>query len=172
MVGLVGPLNENLRLIEAAFPGARLVTRGNEFTVEGADADLVARLIDELRLLLEGGQPVDPVNVVRMIDMVKNGERPSEVLTAQVLKSARGRSVRPKTSGQKRYTDAIARNVVTFGIGPAGTGESYLAVALAGRALPAQQGERINLTPPAGEGGGGPPGPPRRPPGQRRPAPP
>jgi len=97
MVGLVGPLNENLRLIEAAFPETRIVARGNEFTVDGDDAELAGRLIDELRLLLEGGQPVDPVNVIRMIDMVKNGERPSEVLTAQVLKSARGRSVRPKT---------------------------------------------------------------------------
>src|SRR2546421_3854238 len=153
MVGLVGPLNENLRLIEAAFPGARLVTRGNEFTVEGADADLVARRTDELRLLPGGGPPVEPVNVVRMIDMVKNGERPSEVLTAQVLKSARGRSVRPKTSGQKRYTDAIAKNVVTFGIGPAATGKSYLAVALAVQALQAKGVERIILTRPAVEAG-------------------
>ena len=153
MVGLVGPLNENLRLIEAAFPETRIVARGNEFTVDGEDADLAGRLIDELRLLLEGGQPVDPVNVVRMIDMVKNGERPSEVLTAQVLKSARGRSVRPKTSGQKRYTDAIAKHVVTFGIGPAGTGKSYLAVALAVQALQAKDVERIILTRPAVEAG-------------------
>src|SRR5947209_5865886 len=153
MVGLVGPLNENLRLIEAAFPETRIVARGNEFTIDGEDADLASRLIDELRLLLESGQPVDPVNVVRMIDMVKNGEKPSEVLTAQVLKSARGRSVRPKTSGQKRYTDAIAKNVVTFGIGPAGTGKSYLAVALAVQALQGKSVERIILTRPAVEAG-------------------
>src|SRR3954463_2821122 len=153
MVGLVGPLNENLRLIEAAFPESRIVARGNEFTIEGDDADLAARLIDELRLLLEGGQAVDPGHVVRMIDMVKNGERPSPGPTAQVLKSARGRSVRPKTSGQKRYTDAIAKNVVTFGIGPAGTGKSYLAVALAVQALQGKQVERIILTRPAVEAG-------------------
>src|SRR5213079_2328351 len=82
-----------------------------------------------------------------------NGERPSEVLTAQVLKSARGRSVRPKTSGQKRYTDAIAKNVVTFAIGPAGTGKSYLAVALAVQALQARDANRIILTRPAVEAG-------------------
>ena len=153
MVGLVGPLNENLRLVEAAFPETRIVARGNEFTIEGDDVDLAARLIDELRLLLEGGQTVDPVNVVRMIDMVKNGERPSEVLTAEVLRSARGRTVRPKTSGQKQYVDAIARNVITFGIGPAGTGKSYLAVALGVQSLQAKQFNRIILTRPAVEAG-------------------
>src|SRR5213079_291299 len=82
-----------------------------------------------------------------------NGERPSEVLTAQVLKSARGRTVRPKTSGQKRYADAIRDNVVTFAIGPAGTGKSYLAVALAVQALQAKTVNRIILTRPAVEAG-------------------
>jgi phosphate starvation-inducible PhoH-like protein len=153
MVGLVGPLNENLRLVEAAFPDTRIVARGNEFTIQGDGAEQAGRLIDELRLLLEGGQSVDSVNVVQMIDMVKNDERPSEVLTAQVLKSSRGRTVRPKTSGQKRYTDAIAANIVTVGIGPAGTGKSYLAVALAVQALQAKQVERIILTRPAVEAG-------------------
>jgi len=153
MVGLVGPLNEHLRLVEAAFPGARVLARGNEFSIEGEGAEQVGRLIDELRILLEGGHSVDMANVGRMIDMVKNDERPSEVLTAQVLKSARGRTVRPKTSGQKRYTDAIASNIVTVGIGPAGTGKSYLAVALAVQALQAKQVERIILTRPAVEAG-------------------
>jgi phosphate starvation-inducible PhoH-like protein len=85
--------------------------------------------------------------------MVKADERPSEVLTAEVLKAAKGRSVRPKTSGQKRYTDAIAANTITFGIGPAGTGKSYLAVALAVQALQAKQVNRIILTRPAVEAG-------------------
>ncbi len=153
MPGLVGPLNENLRLLEGAFDGTRIVARGNEFTIDGSDAVLAARLVDELRLLLEQGQPVDPEVVHRTVDMVRADERPSEVLASEVLKSSRGRSVRPKTSGQRRYADAIATNVVTFGIGPAGTGKSYLAVALAVQALQTKDVERIILTRPAVEAG-------------------
>ncbi|MGH8916765.1 MAG: PhoH family protein, partial [Actinomycetes bacterium] len=153
MPGLVGPLNENLRMLESAFGDTRIISRGNEFTIDGSDAVLAARLVDELRLLLEQGQAVDPQVVHRTIDMVRADERPSEVLAAEVLKSSRGRSVRPKTSGQKRYADAIAANVVTFGIGPAGTGKSYLAVALAVQALQAKEVDRIILTRPAVEAG-------------------
>src|SRR4029077_2186157 len=108
---------------------------------------------EELRTLLERGQPLDALNVVRAIDMVKADERPSELWTAEVLKSPRGAPVRPKPSGQKAYVDAIRDNVVTFGIGPAGTGKSYLAVALAVQALQAKQVERIILTRPAVEAG-------------------
>jgi phosphate starvation-inducible PhoH-like protein len=151
---LVGPLNENLRLVEDAFPGARIIARGNEFSIEGEEAGLAERTVEELRLLLEQGlDHVDPQVVHRTIDMVKADERPSEVLTSEVLRSARGRSVRPKTSGQKRYADAIRDNVVTFGIGPAGTGKSYLAVALAVQALQAKAVDRIILTRPAVEAG-------------------
>jgi phosphate starvation-inducible PhoH-like protein len=153
MPRLVGPLNENLRLVEDSFDGARIVARGNEFNIDGDEASVVARLVDELRLLLEQGQQVDPQVVRRTIDMVRADERPSEVLTAEVLRSARGRSVSPKTSGQKRYVDAIRDNVVTFGIGPAGTGKSYLAVALAVQALQAKTVDRIILTRPAVEAG-------------------
>jgi phosphate starvation-inducible PhoH-like protein len=85
--------------------------------------------------------------------MVKDDVRPSDVLTSELLRSARGRSVHPKTAGQKAYTDAIASNVVTFGIGPAGTGKSYLAVALAVQALQAHGADRIILTRPAVEAG-------------------
>ena len=85
--------------------------------------------------------------------MVREDVRPSEVLTSELLRSSRGRAVRPKTSGQKAYADAIARNIVTFGIGPAGTGKSYLAVALAVQALQARQVSRIILTRPAVEAG-------------------
>jgi phosphate starvation-inducible PhoH-like protein len=153
MPGLVGPLNENLRLVEAAFDGTKIVNRGNEFVIDGTDAPVAARLLDELRLILEQGQRVDPSMVARTIDMVRADERPSEVLTSEVLRSARGRSVRPKTSGQKRYADAIRDNIVTFGVGPAGTGKSYLAVALAVQALQAKTVERIILTRPAVEAG-------------------
>ena len=152
MVSLLGQRDELLRLVEASFD-AKPFVRGNEITVDGPDADRVGRLFEELMLLLQQGHALDPVNVARTIDMVKADERPSEVLTAEVLRSARGRTVRPKTSGQKRYVDAIRSNVITFGIGPAGTGKSYLAVALAVQALQDKQVKRIILTRPAVEAG-------------------
>ena len=91
--------------------------------------------------------------MVRTIEMIRADERPSEVLTAEVLRGFKGRTVRPKSSGQKRYVDAIADNIITFGIGPAGTGKSWLAVAMAVQALQAKEVERIILTRPAVEAG-------------------
>src|SRR5439155_898089 len=152
MVGLLGQRDELLRLIEASFD-AKPFVRGNEITVEGPDAARVGTLINELVLLLEQGHVLDSTNVGRTIDMVKADERPSEVLTAEVLRSARGRSIRPKTSGQKRYADAIDNNVITFVIGPAGTGKSYIAVAQGVQALQDKQVNRIILTRPAVEAG-------------------
>ena len=153
MVALVGQRDELLRLVEAAFPGTRIFVRGNEIEVEGDDSEVVGRLFGELVALLEAGHALDLSSVGRSIDMAKADERPSEVLTAEVLRSSRGRSVRPKTAGQKRYADAIRENVITFGIGPAGTGKSYLAVALAVQALQAKETNRIILTRPAVEAG-------------------
>jgi phosphate starvation-inducible protein PhoH and related proteins len=153
MVGLLGQHDELLRLVEAGFPGTEIHVRGNEISVVGPDAEVVGRLFEELLVLLEHGQLLDRVNVVRTIDMVKADEKPSEVLTAEVLRGAKGRTVRPKTSGQKRYVDAIRENVITFGIGPAGTGKSWLAVAMAVQALQAKQVNRIILTRPAVEAG-------------------
>ncbi|MBA2751656.1 MAG: PhoH family protein [Actinobacteria bacterium] len=153
MVGLVGQRDELLRLVEKSFSGTTIHARGNEISIEGDEAEKVGKLFNELVLLLERGHALDATNVGRTIDMVKADERPSEVLTAEVLRSSRGRSVRPKTAGQKRYVDAIGGSVVTFGIGPAGTGKSYLAVALALQALQAKQVERIILTRPAVEAG-------------------
>ena len=153
MAGLVGPLNENLRSLEEAFGGARIIARGNEFNIEGDEAPAVARLVEELSVLVERGQVVDPGVVARTIDMLRSDEHPSEVLTSEILRSSRGRSVRPKSGGQKRYVDAISSHIVTFGIGPAGTGKSYLAVALAVQALQAKAVERIIMTRPAVEAG-------------------
>ena len=153
MVGLLGERDELLKLVEEAFEGTKIRVRGNEITIDGDDADRVERLFEELVILLQQGHWLDTTNVVRTIEMVKSDVRPSEVLTAEVLRSAKGRSVRPKTAGQKRYTDAISENVITFGIGPAGTGKSYLAVAAAVKALQAKQVGRIILTRPAVEAG-------------------
>jgi phosphate starvation-inducible PhoH-like protein len=153
MVGLLGEHDELLRLVESAFPSVRIHVRGNEISIAGQDAEQVGRFFEEQVLLLQRGHPLDLTTVGRTIDMVKADERPSEVLTADVLRASKGRTVRPKTSGQKRYVDAIAANVITFGIGPAGTGKSWLAVAMAVQALQAKQVSRIILTRPAVEAG-------------------
>jgi phosphate starvation-inducible PhoH-like protein len=153
MARLLGERDELLRVIEDEFAGSEILVRGNEIRVRGPDADQVRQLFDELVLLAERGHRLDDTNVRRTIDMVRAEEHPSEVLLQEVLRGARGRSVRPKTAGQKRYCDAIAANVVTFGIGPAGTGKSYLAVALAVQALQRKEVSRILLTRPAVEAG-------------------
>jgi len=153
MAGLLGHRDEHLRLIEKSFPDTDIFVRGTEIALQGGEAEQVAHLFEELVLLLERGQRLEPASVVRTIDMVRADERPSEVLTAEVLRSARGRTVRPKSAGQKRYVDAIRDNVITFGIGPAGTGKSWLAVAMAVQALQAKQVDRIILTRPAVEAG-------------------
>ena len=153
MVGLVGQQDELLRLVESAYPGTRIHVRGNEIDIEGDEAEQVGKLFTELVSLLEKGHTLDATNLGRSIDMVREDERPSEVLTAEILRSSKGRSVRPKTSGQKRYSDAIRENIITIGIGPAGTGKSYLAVALAVQALQAKHVSRIILTRPAVEAG-------------------
>jgi len=153
MAGLLGHRDENLRLIEQSFPETDIFVRGTEINVTGQDAEQVGRLFEELVVMLQRGQPLDPANVTRSIDMVRSAERPSEVLTHEVLRSAKGRTVRPKTAGQKRYIDTIRSNVITFGIGPAGTGKSWLAVAMAVQALQAKQVDRIILTRPAVEAG-------------------
>jgi phosphate starvation-inducible PhoH-like protein len=152
MVGLLGQRDELLRLIESAFPVTILV-RGNEITIEGEpiEADRVGRLFEELVMLLQQGHVLDRENLARSIEMLKADQRPTDVLTTEVVKGRK--SIRPKTAGQKRYVDAVRDNTVTFAIGPAGTGKSYLAVALAVQALQAKEVNRIILTRPAVEAG-------------------
>jgi phosphate starvation-inducible protein PhoH and related proteins len=153
MADLLGHRDELLRVVESAFDGVEIHVRGNEIAISGEEADRVGHLFEELVLLLEQGHQLEPASVVRTIEMVRSDEKPSEVLTAEVLRASRGRSVRPKSSGQKRYVDAIRENVITFGIGPAGTGKSWLAVAMAVQALQAKTVDRIILTRPAVEAG-------------------
>ncbi len=153
MAGLLGPRDAHLRVIEAAFPETRVRVQGNRISVEGPDADRVLRLFDELVLVLESGQALDEAKIRRTVDMVEEDVRPSEVLAHEVVRSVKGKTIRPATAGQKRYTDAIASSIVTFGIGPAGTGKSYLAVAAAVQALQRRQVQRVVLTRPAVEAG-------------------
>ncbi|MET0150367.1 MAG: PhoH family protein [Acidimicrobiales bacterium] len=155
MVSLLGTRDELLKLIEAAFVSTVFV-RGNEITITGeqADAERVARLFEELITLLERGDALTADTVGRSIDIIQGdgSARPSVVFGDSVLTS-RGRSIKPKTVGQKKYVDAIRKNTVVFGIGPAGTGKTYLAMAVAVQALIAKQVNRLILTRPAVEAG-------------------
>ena len=153
MASLLGPRDENLRRVEAAFPDLDVLVRGNEILLAGPGAEDARRLFEELVLLVQRGEHLDPASLDRSIDMVRHDERPSVVLTDDLLRGSRGRTVRPKTAGQKRYVDAIRNHVITFGIGPAGTGKSWLAVAMAVQALQAKAVQRIILTRPAVEAG-------------------
>jgi phosphate starvation-inducible protein PhoH and related proteins len=156
MVGLLGSSDEYLRTVERAFPGVDILARGNELTLTGpaADVALLQRLFDELVIVLRTGAPLSADSVRRSIEMLRadTAERPADVLTADIL-SNRGRAIRPKTLNQKRYVDAIDKFTITFGIGPAGTGKTYLAVAKAVQALQTKQISRIILTRPAVEAG-------------------
>ena len=155
MVSLLGPGDELLRLVENAF-SATIHVRGNEITISGSptESQQVAGLFGELVTLLERGQHLDRAMVKQTIRMTRarEEERPSEVLSASLI-THRGRTIRPKTLGQKRYLDALRENTVTFGIGPAGTGKTYLAMGAAVQALRAKQVNRLILTRPAVEAG-------------------
>jgi len=156
MVALVGPADKNLREIEAAFPNVSLTVRGNEIALRGdvEECDRVEQLITELLVVLRSGQDISPEVIKRSISMLKSNpqKHPAEVLSLNIV-SNRGRTIRPKTANQKSYVEAIAENTITFGIGPAGTGKTYLAMAKAVAALQAREVNRIILTRPAVEAG-------------------
>ena len=156
MVQLLGPQDRLLRVVEREHRDVQVHVRGNEITLTGA-ADAVARaraLVDELIAMSRAGQGLDPADVRESDRMLRadTGERPSEVLGEAIL-SSRGRIIRAKTRGQKAYIDAIDENTITFGIGPAGTGKTYLAMAKAVQALQRKEVDRIILTRPAVEAG-------------------
>ncbi|RLV49579.1 PhoH family protein [Nocardioides mangrovicus] len=155
MVALLGPGDENLGLIERAFD-ADVHVRGNQVTLRGEPAEvaLAERLLEELVTILRTGQSVTGETVERAIGMLRTEttERPADVLSLNIL-SNRGRTIRPKTLNQKRYVDAIDKHTIVFGIGPAGTGKTYLAMAKAVQALQTKQVNRIILSRPAVEAG-------------------
>jgi len=155
MVAVFGPADEFLRLIEAEIDGT-IHARSNVLTVsaEPAEAAFVERVLDEIVAMVRSGQGVTTELVERSIAMLRaeTSERPADVLSLNIL-SNRGRTIRPKTLNQKRYVDAIDKHTIVFGIGPAGTGKTYLAVAKAVQALQAKEVTRIILTRPAVEAG-------------------
>ena len=156
MVALVGPADKNLREIEGAFPNVSMTVRGNEIALRGdiEECDRVEQLVTELLVVLRSGQDINPEVIKRSISMLKSNpqKHPAEVLSLNIV-SNRGRTIRPKTANQKAYVEAIAENTITFGIGPAGTGKTYLAMAKAVAALQAREVNRIILTRPAVEAG-------------------
>ncbi|HNM97288.1 MAG TPA: PhoH family protein, partial [Marmoricola sp.] len=155
MVALLGPGDEHLRLIERGIR-ADIHVRGNQIRLRGDAAEVVLadRLIEELVTILRTGQGLTSETVERALGMLRGSatERPADVLSLNIL-SNRGRTIRPKTLNQKRYVDAIDKHTIVFGIGPAGTGKTYLAMAKAVQALQAKQVNRIILTRPAVEAG-------------------
>jgi len=153
MSDLLGQRDEYLRVVEDRFPATSLHVRGNRVTITGEQAAQAGRVVEELVMMLESGQNLDQRTVGRTVDMVEVDESPSEVFNAKVIRTGSGRVIRPKSAGQRRYLEAIAENVITFGIGPAGTGKSWLAVAMALQALQANEVDRIILTRPAVEAG-------------------
>ena len=157
MVAMLGVGDEYLHLMERLMPAADFFVRGNEVRISGPEADVVLaeQMLAEMLAILRSGQGLTTESVERSFGILRESEggvRPAEVLTANIL-SSRGRTIRPKTLNQKHYVDAIDAHTIVFGIGPAGTGKTYLAVAKAVQALQNKDVNRIILTRPAVEAG-------------------
>ncbi|MCK0173537.1 PhoH family protein [Mycolicibacterium sp. F2034L] len=155
VMGLLGSADGNLRALESLM-AADIHVRGNTVTLSGdpADVALAERVVSELIAIVAGGQALSADAVRHSVAMLSGTgeESPAEVLTLDIL-SRRGKTIRPKTLNQKRYVDAIDAHTIVFGIGPAGTGKTYLAMAKAVAALQTKQVSRIILTRPAVEAG-------------------
>jgi phosphate starvation-inducible PhoH-like protein len=156
MVALTGAQDAHLRIFEKTFPNISITVRGNEIFA-GGDLVQIAKfegLVRELLVLLRAGQSLNADAVLRSIEMFNHepADHPAEVLSLNIL-SNRGKTIRPKTANQKRYVEAIDENTITFGVGPAGTGKTYLAMAKAVAALQAKKVNRIILSRPAVEAG-------------------
>ena len=156
MVALLGAGDANILAIEAAFPSVNVTVRSNEITLRGPHIDCIAleKLFAEMLVVIRSGQTLNVDAVLRSIVMIESepSQSPGEVLSLNIV-SNRGRTIRPKTANQKLYVDAIEENTITFGIGPAGTGKTYLAMAKAVAALQAKRVNRIILSRPAVEAG-------------------
>lgn len=155
-VNIFGSFDENVRLIEAEFH-VMVANREGELRVNGEveDTMLACKALQALLTLSNRGEPITEQNVRYVIGLVRAGqeERISELTQDVICISAKGRPIKPKTIGQKEYVDSISQNTVTIGVGPAGTGKTYLAVAAAVAAFRERKINRIILTRPAVEAG-------------------
>ncbi|HET6352288.1 MAG TPA: PhoH family protein [Coriobacteriia bacterium] len=154
MTCLLGEGDQLLRLIEDQFE-SEINVRGNQITISGvpSDSQTVSTLFAEMIQLVEKGEPLTADGLERSIDLLRHSDVTPTALHGDVILSHKGKAIRPKTAGQKRYVDAIRKNTVTFGVGPAGTGKTYLAMAMAVDALKRKEIGRIILTRPAVEAG-------------------
>ena len=153
-VSVFGTEDSLLRSIEAAHPQVSVLVRGNEISLSGSEADIYAakKLIDEAIELSARGVALQPADITRSARVIEQAKSPAQMLSQSIL-SSKGKSIRPKTVNQKNYVDAIDENTIVFGIGPAGTGKTYLAMAKAVQALQRKEVSRIILTRPAVEAG-------------------
>lgn len=155
-VSLFGSFDENIKLIEKEFDVA-FITRGSEIKIKGDEeaVDKAKRAIKNLLLLINKGETLNEQNIRYVISLVRDGneDKLSSMSSDCVCISAKGKPIKAKTLGQKKYIEAIKNNTIVFGIGPAGTGKTYLAVALAVNAFRSKQVNRIILTRPAVEAG-------------------
>ena len=161
MVRLLGPQDRLLRTVEKQYPLVTVHVRGNKITLtapsditEAVDQLNAAReLVGELIRMVQNGQDLEPGEVTESAKILREKSGSPAELLSQAILTSRGKSIRPKTLGQKEYVDAIDENTIVFGIGPAGTGKTYLAMAKAVQALQRKEVERIILTRPAVEAG-------------------
>jgi len=159
MVRLLGPQDRLLKTVEQRYPLVQVLARGNQITLTALPGDerqleSARELVEELVRMVGDGVELEPAEVAtsaRILDR-KDGSRPADVMGEAIL-SSRGKTIRPKTLGQKQYVDAIEDFTITFGIGPAGTGKTYLAMAKAVQALQRKEVDRIILSRPAIEAG-------------------
>ena len=154
MARIVGHADELLRLIQDAF-AARITVRGDTIILEGDPIEVqsLTALFSDLIKVVENGEDPTPSYVRRSIELLRTAEFAPSALREDIVLTYRGKAIRPKTSGQKRYVDSIRDNTITFGIGPAGTGKTYLAMAMAVAALKRKEVGRIILTRPIVEAG-------------------
>ncbi|MBQ8646710.1 MAG: PhoH family protein [Oscillospiraceae bacterium] len=155
-VAVFGNCDENIRLLEREF-AVTAVCRGTQIKLTGEAEGVTgaANAIDAMLTLLENHTPMEEQTVRYCISLARSGEdgRVQELTENFIAITAKGRPVRPKTLGQKEYLKAIQKNAITFGVGPAGTGKTYLAVAMAVKAFKSKEVDRIILTRPAVEAG-------------------
>lgn len=154
MVALFGTEDRLLKTLELTYPNVEVHARGNEVVLKGPGTQVVEakKLIEEMVALIANGQDLAPQDFTRSAKLIEAELKPADVLSQSIL-SSRGKSIRPKTLGQKKYVDAIDEATIVFGIGPAGTGKTYLAMAKAVQALQRKEVSRIILTRPAVEAG-------------------
>ena len=156
LAGLFGSLDENIKILEDEY-SVHVIARGDTLKVTGEEEDIenCSKAIDGLMIFLKRGEPLSEQNIRYVISTVKDGSHTQieKLMSDCICITASGKPIKPKTFGQKRYVDAIRDNTVIFGIGPAGTGKTYLAVAMAVKAFKAKEVNRIILTRPAVEAG-------------------